>query len=293
MLLMSSFRVWEPGTLEQAINTLMACQGKAVPLAGGTDLLVKFRQDPHRYTQMVNLDGLAELESWKTSDEEIILGAMTKVSKLETSGELMDKCPLLAQAAGQLGSRQVRNLATVGGNLCNAAPSAELGPPLLALDASVVTVGPNGEFTVPLETFFQGPGETVLGEAELLQTIRFALPSHPWHGVYYKLSPRRAMDIAVVNVAVVLVVDRQNQTVLEGRIGIGAVAPTPLRARQAEKLLAGRTLTEELIHKAAAACANLAKPISDVRASASYREAMVYELVAQGLRECWQGVGGQ
>lgn len=280
--------VWEPSDLEQAL-TLLAEHGDAArPLAGGTDLLVQLRQGRQRCRHLVSLEGLRGWDEARV-DGEVVLGSMVRVATLERHHPLRAAVPFLAEAAGQLGSRQVRNLATAGGNLCNAAPSAELAPPLLALEARARVVGPEGEREVPLESFFLGPGSTALGRGELLRQVSFRVPAGRWHGVYFKLSPRRAMDIAVVNVAVLLVAGKDG-TIADARLALGAVAPQPLRARGAEDLLRGRVLTAELLERAAQAAAEASRPISDVRAPADYRRAMVKALVARGLRQAWRAL---
>jgi len=282
--------VWEPSDLEQAFTLLAEHGDDARPLAGGTDLLVQLRQGRRRCRHLVSLEGLRGWDEVRV-DGEVVLGSMVRVATLEKHPELKKAVPFLSEAAGLLGSRQVRNLATAGGNLCNAAPSAELAPPLLALGARARVVGPEGEREIPLESFFLGPGVTALGRGELLRQVSFRLPAGRWHGVYFKLSPRRAMDIAVVNVAVLLALG-EGETIADARVALGAVAPRPLRAHGAEELLRGRVLTGELLEQAASAAAAASRPISDVRAPADYRRAMVKVLVARGLRRAWQALTG-
>mgnify|MGYP000899682794 CR=1 FL=1 len=284
---MSEFSVWEPSSLEHALNILAAHKGQALPLAGGTDLLVQINKNTLKYKNLVSLEGLEELSRETIDVSSVSLGAAMKIAAIECHEELIKKVPFLARAASELGSRQVRNLATIGGNLCNAAPSAEMAPPLLALNASVSITSPEGKRFIPLETLFTGPGQTVLRSYDLVDSIEFYLPQGIWHGAYYKLSPRRAMDIAVVNVAVVIVVDHQNREKLTGaRIALGAVAPTPVRAYEAEALLNGKILTDETIDLSSRLSAKISRPITDIRATADYRRAMVYELVKKGLQEC-------
>ncbi|HHY94109.1 MAG TPA: xanthine dehydrogenase family protein subunit M [Firmicutes bacterium] len=287
---MTDFTVWEPATPEQALALLGAWKGQARPLAGGTDLLVQMKQGKVRYSHLVSLQGWAGWDEITVGPDGFRMGALARISDLEYHAGLKEHFPFLAGAAGELGSRQVRNLATLGGNLCNAAPSAETAPSLLTLDAVVTVVGPAGEREVPLEAFFTGPGGTVLGADELVRGVYARAPRAPWYGVYYKLSPRRAMDIAVVNVAVVLVLDTGKEKVEEARIALGAVAPTPLRVRGAEDMLAGKAVTADLVERVASACVAAARPITDVRAPAEYRRAMVRELVGRGLRECWRAL---
>jgi carbon-monoxide dehydrogenase medium subunit len=185
-----------------------------------------------------------------------------------------------------MASTQIRNLATIGGNLCNGAPSADLAPPLIALSGSAVVVGPDGERQVPLDEFFLGPGQTALEPGDLLVAVTIPPPQPGSGAVYLKHSPRRAMDIAVVGVAVAMTKSQLPASSFQCedvRIVLGAVAPTPLRARRAEEVLRDQQITEERIEKAALAAADEAQPIDDVRGSAWYRRRMVEVLTRRGL----------
>ena len=184
--------------------------------------------------------------------------------------------PVEAQAARELGSIQVRNRATIIGNVCRASPSADTLPPLIADGAQVVIHGGNGTRQVALEDFFTGPGKTVLNPDELVTELRVPAPAPRTGKVYIKHGRRKAMELATVGVAVSL---------SESEIGIvlGAVAPTPLRARRAEGLLRGKIMNDELIEKAAAAAVSESRPISNVRASAEYRREMVGVLTRRAL----------
>jgi carbon-monoxide dehydrogenase medium subunit len=201
---------------------------------------------------------------------------------LERSPSVIERVPLLAQAATKLGSIQVRCRATLGGNLCNASPSADTAPALLAVDAKASISGKRGTRVVDLDKFFLGPAETVLGEGEILTGLKIPLTRARQGSVYYKLSTRRAMDLAFVGVAVLLELDGDDR-IDKARIALGAVAPTPIRVTSAEKLLEGRVFSLEAARESAALAARLCEPISDIRASAEYRREMVRELCEQGL----------
>lgn len=285
---MHEFKVWEPGTLEEVFSLLNAYKDEVCILAGGTDLLIRLRNGVCNYKHLVSIDRLKDWDKVKLNNNEVVLGALTKISDIEFHKELITYFPFLVKAAGRLGSPQIRNLATLGGNLCNAAPSAEMVPPLLALDAKVVIVGPDVNKEISLESFFTGPRQTVLSKSELLRYIRIDIPSYLWQGVYYKLSLRKAMDIAVANIAVLLSLDKNNDKISKARIALGAVSPTPVRIHEAENALVGKKeITPNLINHVALICSNSVNPIDDIRASATYRKAMVKELVARGVKECW------
>jgi carbon-monoxide dehydrogenase medium subunit len=251
-------------------------------MAGGTDLLVQIKEGKIRPQCVIDVKGIHEMDGLATSGDELSIGALTRIRTLETSPSALEKVPLLAQAAAKLGSVQVRHRATIGGNLCNASPSAETAPALLAMDAQAVICGKAGTRIVDLADFFLGPGATVLGDGEMLTHLKIPLTRNRQGSVYYKLSTRKAMDLAFVGVAVLLELGRGGQ-ISKARIALGAVAPTPIRVPSAEKLLEGRVLDLDAARESAELAAQSCKPISDLRASAEYRREMVRELCERGL----------
>ncbi|MGE5303489.1 MAG: FAD binding domain-containing protein, partial [Alphaproteobacteria bacterium] len=202
--------------------------------------------------------------------------------EIETSPLIKRKFRFLAQSAAEVGSIQIRNRATVGGNMANATPSADLVPSLIALNATVKMIGANGERSAVLEEFFRGPGQTIMTVDEILTEITIPKTSPRLVGEYIKFSPREMMDLAYVGVAVAYTLDEQ-QRCHGVRIVLGAVAPTPIRARGAEAAVEGRVLTEMLAETAGEISAEESKPISDVRASADYRRAMVGAMTKRAL----------
>lgn len=289
---MSECIVSQPRDYPEYLEILRSGSGRPRPLGGGTDLLLQMRRGEVVCDHLVSLERMRWDEVFVEGDT-VRLGSFLTIAALGDHPLLRERVPFLCEAAGLLGSRQIRNVATLGGNLCNAAPSAETAPPLLALDARAKIQGPDGLRTVPLREFFTGPGTTVLEEEELLRWVEFSLPASPWHATYTKISPRRAMDIAVVGVAVLLSQDPGNGRVRTARIALGAVGPTPLRADAAEALLEDRVPDPERLEEAARESARTARCITDIRATARYRIAMVHGSVAGGLRECWQALSGQ
>jgi aerobic carbon-monoxide dehydrogenase medium subunit len=227
---------------------------------------------------VVNIKRLPELHS-RVYNTSITLGALTSLHELTTSPVVRSRLPALAVAAQAMASAQIRHMATLGGNLCNAAPSADLAPILIALDAVCLLAGPRGQREVPLDQFFVGPGQTVLQPDELLIAVRIAPAGG--QSTYLRLTPRACMDIAVAGVGLALAME--GGRCQNARIVLGAVAPTPLRAVLAEQALLGERLTPESITQAARLAAEAAQPIDDVRASAWYRRQMVAALVRRGL----------
>jgi len=275
---MKPFSYFAPAKLAEAVDILAAHEGEACALAGGTDLLLKMKAGRLAPKAIVNIKRIPELRGLSFNSH-LTLGALTTLEEIRRSPIIRQHYPALADAAATMASVQIRNLASVGGNLCNAAPSADLAPILIALDAVAHLSGPAGERRVPLDAFFTGPGTTVLGAGEMLVSIEVPPPGGP--ALYLKHAPRACMDIAIVGVGLALRV-REGRCE-EARVVLGAVAPTPLRARRAEAELAGGPIRPERIEAAARAAAEEARPIDDVRGSAWYRRRMVEVLVRRGL----------
>ncbi|MGE5303772.1 MAG: FAD binding domain-containing protein, partial [Alphaproteobacteria bacterium] len=248
--------------------------GEARVIAGGTDLINLIRAKAIRPQYVVDIGRIPGLGHLRyDADGALVIGALATIRDLETSSDIRKLHPVIAQAAGQLGSVAIRNVGTVGGNLCHASPAADTAPALIALGAEVRIVGPASDRTVALEDFFAGPGRTVLQSGEILTEIR--VPSMRPHskGVYLKHASRGAADLAIVGVAAIATTDDGFSRSV--RIALGAVAPTPIRARNAEAALEGEQTNDAVIEQAAQAAAAESHPITDVRASAGYRTEMV------------------
>ncbi|MBI4596568.1 MAG: xanthine dehydrogenase family protein subunit M [Candidatus Tectomicrobia bacterium] len=284
---MKPFQYYLPGTLEEVLKLLAAHKGEAKVVAGGTDLINQIKRGEICPKCLISLNAVATMQFISKENGLIRIGAGTNLRAIETSLIIKSSFPILAQAAGQIGSPQIRNRGTIGGNLVNAAPSADMAAPLLALNAAVTIVGLNKKLEIPIQDLFQGPGVTSLEEDSLLHEITVPIGSINTRALYYKLGPRMGMDIATVGVAVA-VTPAKTGTIEQAAIALGAVAPTPIRARKTEQMLLGQSFSEELIEEAATTAAEEANPISDQRASANYRKEMVKVLVRRGLRETWQ-----
>lgn len=281
---MKPFDYYAPTSLDEAISLLAGQNGRARVLAGGTDLLLKMRAGKLAPGCLINVKRISELRGLSYSEKAgLRLGALATVAEIMASPAVCNHYPAIAQAAAMMAGVQIRNLATGGGNLCNAAPSADLAPPLIALGAQAHIAGPRGRRTVALEDFFAGPGQTILAGDELLIEVSVPAPEPGLAAVYLKHAPRQAMDIAIVGVSAGITV--KDGMCSSARIVLGAVAPTPLRAREAEQALVGRSLEEKRIAEAARLAAQEARPIDDVRASAWYRREMVEVLVRRALRD--------
>lgn len=282
---MHHFDYHKATSLEDAFQKVSASPG-TIYLAGGTDILVLIKQGKIRPQQVIDVKCIPELDGIDISEDECSIGALTTIRTLENSQAVREKLPILAQAASKLGSIQVRNRATIGGNLCNAAPSAETAPALLTLDAQVEIFGKTDKRILKLVDFFRGPGLTALAHGEILTRLKIPLSSNQQGSVYYKLTTRRAMDIAFIGVAVLVELNEDNR-IKKARIALGAVAPTPIRVPAAEETLKGSILSDEVIHAAAELAAQACQPISDLRASAEYRTEMVRNLCKRGLETAY------
>ena len=251
-------------------------------LAGGTDLLPQALRRGASAMTLVDVSDVEELRTIIEGDVYLRIGAAARLDQIARAPELVGGWAALSHAAALVGSPQIRGLATLGGNLSNASPSADTAPVLLALDAEVVIASGTGERQLPLADFFVGPGRSILKPGELLTAVLLPRIWRAGTARYLKHAPRRAMDLAVVGVAASYG-DRGGRPEL--RIALGAVAPTPMRARAAEALLSAAPVLDEAVTRRAAACAaREAAPISDVRASAEYRRYMIEALVVRALR---------
>lgn len=273
-------------TADQAVRLLQAHGPAARLLMGGTDLFPNLRDGrlcPRLVVDVKGLPGMREIVY--DGQAGLTVGAAVTMNELARHPQVLAHYPLLAQAAGSVASYQVRNRATIGGNLCNASPCADTAPAILALEADLILYGPAGERVVAAADFFRGPGQTALQPDELMTAIRF--PPLPSVARYLKLGRCRSGDLALVGVAVLGYRDG-TPSGCRFRIGLGSVAPTPIRATEAEALLAAQPPGEETFAQAAELAMAASRPITDVRATADYQRAMVRTLTLRGLREVWK-----
>jgi carbon-monoxide dehydrogenase medium subunit len=277
------FDFYQPASLAEASRLLKENGPGGRFLAGGTDLVIAMKEKGLLPKYIVDLKRVPGLSGIRENDDgSITIGALTTMYSIETSPLIKKKYPFLSQSAAEVGSIQIRNRATIGGNMANATPSADTAPALIALNATAKIASAAGERTVPLEEFFRGPGQTIMSADEILTEIAIPKTGLELVGDYIKFSPRDMMDLAYIGVAVVynLAADRRCTGV---RIVLGAVAPTPIRAKNSEALLEGKVLTEELAEQVGTESAKESKPISDVRSSADYRRAMVGVMTKRAL----------
>ena len=283
---------FEPKTISDALSLLAKHGAEAKIIAGGTDVMVdiKYKEEPGC---LVNIKKIPGLDGIRENGGSLRIGALATIRDVETSAVVRDKLPVLWESSHQFASLQIRNTATIGGNICRASPSGETLTPLLVLEAKAKLAFADGEKTEPFTAFFQGPGKCSVGSKGLLTEIEVPYPAAGSRGVYLKHAVRGAMDIAMVGVAVLITPDASKNSLQDVRIGLGAVAPTPLRATKTEALLRGKSLSGALLKEAAAMAASESSPISDQRSSAEYRSWIVEALTRRGLEQTWKAATGK
>jgi len=279
------FRVHRPKSLEEALE-LLATLEKAKPIAGGTDLIPLMREVEVEVEHFIDLGGIGELRFIEEGDGYIRIGAATTLSDLVDSTLIASKAPALWEAASSMGSVQIRNRGTIGGNLCNASPAADLAPPLIALGAEAEIRSVDEARWIPVEEVFAGPKVNSLAGDELLTSVRFKIPPRGAGSAFEKIGRRRGMTLALVNAAAYI--ELEGETCRSARIALGAVAEKPLRLREAEGRLMGERVSEELIEEVSELCSKLVRPIDDVRASAWYRREMSRVLSRKALLRAWR-----
>ena len=278
---MKQFDYLAPNSLDEALAFLSA-RPEATPLAGGTNVLVQLKERHREASALLSLRRIPELHELQHGDG-LHIGAAVTLQQLANDPAIRRDYSALAAAAGLIGSVQTRSMATMGGNICNASPSADTAPPLLVLQAQVVLVSAHGERTIDLRDFFIGPGETVLQPGELLKKIVVPATRSGAGSAYMRHIPRKAMDISVAGVAAALEINEGGQ-ISDARIALGAVAPTPLPATAAAAHLLGHYPSESLWGEAGRLAAEEAAPVDDLRASIAYRRHLVAELTKDALR---------
>jgi carbon-monoxide dehydrogenase medium subunit len=285
-----SFDYWEAPSLDDALTELEISGADAKVIAGGTDLVLNMKKKKILPRRVISLHNLKELDFVRAQNSEIHIGALSRHADIADHPLLKTHLPILCEAVGLIGSWQIRNVGTIGGNICNASPAADSIPPLMALNAQLIVASKTAEKKIPLGSFFTGPGETVLETGQILKEIVIELPKQRSAGCYLKLRRRKAVDVSLAGVAFQAETESDGKTLAKVAIALGSVAPTPIRVPDAEAVLTGLPVAEAMtkISDCAEIAAQTASPIDDVRASASYRRT----IVAVFLQQCAQKVLG-
>ena len=293
MIRLKPFSYFEPNTLPEAVEILSEQGVEAYPLAGGTDLLVRMKTGVIKPSALINLKRIAGLDQISEENQRgVRIGALTPLITLEQSPLIQSSHPIMVQATGVLGSPPIRTLATLGGNIGRASPASDIAPSLMVLQARVAMSGPKGERELGMEEIFTGPGATALAQAEIITS--FFLPVMTPHSgaVYLKMGRLEGMDCALAGVATLLTLSGKRTEAKYARIALSAVAPVPYRARKAEAVILSGALSENRMRKAAKAASEEISPITDMRASASYRREIVKVLTFRALMESLQKAQG-
>lgn len=288
---MHEFMFAAPQSVQEAVELLVRAKGEARPLAGGTDLIAQMKENRKSPGVIVDVKKIPDLNelSWDAQNG-LRIGAAVSCSRIAAFAPVRERYPALAEACALVGSVQIQNRAALGGNFCNAAPSADAVPPVLSYGGKLLIAGSNGRREVAAEDFFVGPGQTVLGNDELLVQISIPTPPSSSGAAYLRFIPREEMDIAIVGVGAFVQLNADRTCCEQARLTLAAVAPTPLRAREAEAFLIGKPLDQATISQAGELAAKAAKPISDVRSSAAYRVEMVKVLTRRTLQKALERI---
>jgi CO/xanthine dehydrogenase FAD-binding subunit len=283
-MLLPKFEYHEPTTLEEVCQIMSELGHRAKPLAGGTDLIVNMKKKMISPGHLVSLSLVDDLKKIDTSTGLLKIGACITAAELAESTQIRETLTALSRGAESLGSPLIRNLATLGGNLITARPAADLPPARIAYGAKVLLKNSSGERLISLDDLFLGPGETLIGPDEILTEIQVDSPPPGAGAAYIKLGVRETLEISLVNVAAFMSMD-EDGSIQEARIVLGSVAPTPMRAGSAERILANEKPSETLFSRAGEAASKDCKPIDDFRASAEYKRAMVEVLTKRALNQ--------
>lgn len=281
---MNKFDYLMPVTIDEAISLYVSHGERARYIAGGTDVMVKVKEGKISPQYLISLRRVPGLDHILYKEGELRIGGLVTHRMLETSPVIRKEFPILLDAVSNIGSVQIRNVATIGGNIVNAVPSADGAIPLITLGAQVRLRGPKGERTMALEDFFIGPGMTLIEPGEVL--MEFIVPRHlPRTGAAYcKHTRRAAMELPILGVAILVSLEEDRATCLEARIGLGVLAPTPMRARNAESIMKGKMLDDATLKQTGKAAAEECKARDSIRGEAWYRREMVEVLVPRMAR---------
>lgn len=269
-----SFDYMRPASVEELVGGLAAATAEVAVLAGGTDLHVKMRIGKMQPRVLFDISELEPLRRIRVQDGRLHIGAAVRMTEIAASEEVRRALPAMVSAVNEMSSRQIRNRATVGGNIVTASPAADAVPPLLAADAVVVLVGPEGDREVALADFIVGPGKTAKRPSEVVAEVAVPVGAMSRRSQFVKIGRRKAQAISVVNLAGCVEMEADGR-VRDLRIALGAVAPTAMRAHRAEAALRGRKPSAGNLREAAAIAAQECRPISDIRATADGRRRLV------------------
>lgn len=281
------FEYFTPASLREAIDLLTRYGAEAKVIAGGTDFLPAMRERRVHAAYLVDITRIRGLKGVEHANGDgLVIGALTTLQEILATPSITDHRAYgaLTEAISRMGSRQIRNVGTIGGNICNASPAGDTLPALLVLDARINAVGPDGERMIALRDFFRSPGVTTLRHNEIVTSVLLPEIDDGTVVAYVRFSPRSALDLAVASAAVAFCMDAAG-TCVDCKIALGAVAPTPIRATEGEQLLIGQHIDDDALVAMGGYAAKKTSPIADVRGSAEYRRAILPVLVERAARQ--------
>jgi len=281
-----------PQKIEEALE-ILSLYGKEVKvIAGGTDLLVQYYDRLYEINNWLDLKNIKELKDIRINKNQIEIGAMVTHTQLENSEDIKKYYPVLNQAAADIGSSQIRNRGTIGGNIVNASPAGDLLAPLMAYKAKFKLLSGKNETLIPAENFFLGPKKTILRPDQLLAQIILPLPTKKAYGCWIKIGKRKALIIATITLALVVEMDEDNKTVKDVRTCLGSVAPTPIEIKEIRKKIIGKDFNQLDFAELGQIVEDKISPIDDIRGTREYRKDVAKNIMINALEEIDSACGG-
>jgi CO/xanthine dehydrogenase FAD-binding subunit len=274
-----------PQKIEEALEILSGYGKEIKVIAGGTDLLIQYYDRLYEINGWLDLKNIKELKEIKIHQNQMEIGAMVTHTQLENSEDIKKCYPVLSQAAADIGSPQIRNRGTIGGNIVNASPAGDLLAPLMAHDAQFKLLSTQGEKIVPAEEFFIGPKKTILESAQLLTRIILPLPTERTYGSWIKIGKRKALIIATITLALVVEMAEDNKTVKDVRTCLGSVAPTPIEIKEIRKKMIGKNFSQLDFSQLGQIVEDKISPIDDIRGTKEYRKDVAKNIMINALEE--------
>jgi len=274
-----------PQKIEEALEILSGYGKEIKIIAGGTDLLIQYYDRLYEVNGWLDLRNILELKEIKIHQNQMEIGVMVTHAQLEKSEDIKKYFPILSKAAADIGSPQIRNRGTIGGNIVNASPAGDLLTPLMAYDAQFMLLSIQGEKIVSAEDFFLGPKKTILEPAQLLTRIILPLPSERTYGCWIKIGKRKALIIATITLALIVEMDEDNKTVKDVRTCLGSVAPTPIEIKEIRKKMIGKNYSQLDFNQLGQIVEDKISPIDDIRGTREYRKDVAKEIMINALKE--------
>jgi CO/xanthine dehydrogenase FAD-binding subunit len=281
-----------PQKIEEALEILSRYGKEIKIIAGGTDLLIQYYDRLYEVNNWLDLKNIKELKEIRIYQNQMEIGAMVTHAQLENSEDIKKYFPILCLAAADIGSPQIRNRGTIGGNIVNASPAGDLLAPLMAYDAQFRLLSTQGEKIVPAEEFFVGPKKTILEPAQLLTRIILPLPSERTYGCWIKIGKRKALIIATITLALVVEMAEDNKTVKDVKTCLGSVAPTPIEIKEIRKKIVGKKFNQLDFNQLGQIVEDKISPIDDIRGTREYRKDVAKEIMINALEEIDSAYGG-